>query len=153
MKQSLISEGRRCQKLKHSSWARLDRVPRLPSAPDHFLYYFLYFRAYVSSPERPRSLSLLLSLLQSVCFEPRAPQITFFTTFFTTFLKFKRPQVPGHETFLKFQRPEVPGHEIFLKFQRPEMIGLRAHPSARLSIAPLFHVLNQESTMGSIHLL
>merc|ERR1712196_256517 len=69
---------------------------RAPSAPDHFLYYFLYYRAHVSSPERPRSLSLLLSLLQSSCFEPRAPQITFFTTFFTIELMCRAPSAPDH---------------------------------------------------------
>ena len=59
-------------------------------------------------------------------------------------IKFQRPEVPRHETLLKFKRTEVPGHETFIKFKRPEMLGLRAHPSARLSIAPVFHVLKRK---------
>ena len=82
-----------------------------------------------------------------------APLPTVWAPGHETFVKFKRPEVPGHEAFVKFKRPEVPGHETFVKFKRPEMLGLRAHPSARLSIAPLFHVWSQESTMESIHLL
>ena len=46
-------------------------------------------------PEMPKA-ETFINFLQSLCFQPRAPQITFFTTFFTTELMFRAPSAPDH---------------------------------------------------------